>query len=989
MKLPRPSLRHGLASVGPLVFAFTFAFQLQAAPPVAVNDSVVMHHLLKTRIAVLANDTGNVSSPTVTIMQAPQSGSAVSDSAGRILYTHQSGAPASDSFTYRVTSAEGTSNTATVTVAFSNSLRISGSFNVPATPPPLAVQLTPVVTGLSSPTAIATPPGETRRVFVCQKGGSLRLVQDITAATPTVSTFLNLANVLTLRGESLSTTSEQGLLGLAFHPNYAANRYFYLFYSVTAGGIIYERVSRFTTSATDPNVADTGSEVVLIQQRDEATNHNGGDLHFGPDGYLYISLGDEGSQHDSLNNSQTITKDFFSAVARIDVDKKPGSLPPNTHAAVVLTGGVASYAVPPDNPYVGATTFNGVTIANTAAIRTEFWAVGFRNPWRFSFDSLTGELWLGDVGQDTYEEIDIVTKGRNYGWAYREGANNGSKSGQAPENFDSLYHTPPLYEYVHTSVVEGDAIFKGNSVSGGVVYRGTRHSNLIGAYIFSDHVSGHIWSLVRNATGPPTVTRIAGESNVVAFGKDPSNQDVLLVDYNDGRLLRLTSSAGTGTYPATLSATGLFADLADLSPSPGLLPYAPNLAFWSDHAVKSRWFSIPTAGAAMTWSRDGQWTFPNGQIWVKHFDLPLNRDNPTTRKRLETRVLVKNASGAYGVSYRWNDAGTEATLVPDAGVEFDVNITAGGNPSVQRWRIPSRAECMICHTSQAGHALSFSTRQLNLSQTVNSFSGNLLTLLSGAGYFTNTPEAPNVLPRHVRLDEVSQPVESRVRSYLAVNCAYCHMAGGSAAPAAWDGRIELALDQTGLINGTAVNNSGSTVNKLVVPGDTAHSVLLNRVAVTNGFTRMPPIGSNQLDTQAIDLLTTWISSSLPTRQTFTDWRLQQFGSSNSTNGDPLADPDNDGVNNTAEYLASTSPLDGASFFKAEPAVTGPAGDTITVTFSVPPNRSAVVETSTNLSDWFYWDVPGNSGLPQAGGPVTLTGPAEGSRQFFRVRLRDH
>ncbi len=195
MKLPRPLLSHGLASVGLLVFAF--GFQLQAAPPVAVNDSVVMHHLQKARIAALANDTGNVSSPTVAIMQAPQWGSAVADSSGRILYTHQSGTPASDSFTYRVTSAEGTSNAATVTVAFSNSLRISGGFNIPATPPPLAVQLTPVVTGLASPTAIATPPGETRRVFVCQKGGLLRLVQDITASTPAVSTFLNLANVLT------------------------------------------------------------------------------------------------------------------------------------------------------------------------------------------------------------------------------------------------------------------------------------------------------------------------------------------------------------------------------------------------------------------------------------------------------------------------------------------------------------------------------------------------------------------------------------------------------------------------------------------------------------------------------------------------------------------------------------------------------------------------------------------------------------------------
>ncbi|RYD72667.1 MAG: hypothetical protein EOP84_22765, partial [Verrucomicrobiaceae bacterium] len=532
------------------------------------------------------------------------------------------------------------------------------------------------------------------------------------------------------------------------------------------------------------------------------------------------------NQNDSRNNSQTITKDFFSAVARIDVDKKPANLAPNPHAAIPTDGGVARYSVPADNPYVGATSFNGAAIA-PANVRTEFWAVGFRNPWRFHFDSETSELWLADVGQNTYEEVDIVTKGKNYGWAFREGAHNGAKSAQAPANFDTLYHTPPLYEYVHTGVSGGDSNFKGNSITGGVVYRGTRFPGLTGAYIFADYVSGHVWSLVRNGTNTPTVTRIAGETGIVAFGKDPSNGDVLIADGDGGRLLRLTIETPTGTYPQTLSETGLFADLSDLTPSPGVLPYTVNLPFWSDHAIKSRWFALPGTASKMTWSREGTWTFPAGQIWVKHFDLELTRGNPATKKRIETRLLVKNASGSYGVSYRWNDAGTEATLVGDSGADFDLNLTVNGSPYTQRWHVPSRAECLACHTPQAGHALSFNTRQVNLTNILNGFAGNQLTLLHSAGYFSNTPESPNLLPRHLRPSESNFPVEARVRSYLAVNCAYCHQAGGTASPAALDGRPELLLAQTGLINGAASNNGGNAANKLVVPGDAVHSIVLN------------------------------------------------------------------------------------------------------------------------------------------------------------------
>lgn len=950
----------------------------------AVRDSVTMNLRQKARIHVLANDDGSPIPSTVTVVTPPQFGTAVPDSTGRILYTQTTGTPASDTFTYQVNNATGTSNPASVTINFATGLRIANnSLNVPSAPPPTTFQLVNAFPGVTvtAPTCIVTAPGDTKRLFVLEKGGQLKTIPDVTATTPTSSTFLNLSGLLTSRGESLSTTSEQGLLGLAFHPDYAANRYFYIFYSVTKSGITYERISRFQRDPNNPALADSTSELVLIEQLDEAGNHNGGCLQFGPDGYLYVSFGDEGNQNDFYNNSQLITKDFFSAIMRIDVDKKIGSLNPNNHVAVLRDSGVARYAVPPDNPYVGATSFNGVAVT-PANVRTEFWAVGLRNPWRFSFDYTTGELWLGDVGGSLREEVNIVIRGANYGWALREGMIDGPKSAQAPANFDTLYGTRPIYDYLH-----GSGNYQGNSITGGVVYRGNRFLSLQGAYIFADHVTPNIWTLRRNETGPPTVTRILGEGGISAFGIDPSNGDVLMADYNDNRILRLITGAAGGSYPQNLSETNLFADLSDLSPAPGLLPYSVNLPFWSDYAIKKRWMVIPDGTSQMSWSRDGLWSFPTGSIWVKHFDMEMTRGNAATRKRIETRLLVKNASGAYGVSYRWNDAQTEASLVPDEGVDFVLNITDGGSPIVQNWHIPSRAECLSCHTPQAGYALSSNTRQFNRTETINGYAGNQIELLRAHGFFSNTPESPNVLPRHLAANETTFPVESRVRSYLAVNCSYCHKENGTAAPAVWDGRPEITLPQTGLINGAATNNGGNSANKLIVPGDTTHSIVLNRVAATNGFTRMPPLGSNQLDQNAIAMLTEWIGSSqLANRKNYDQWRLEKFGSASSPNGEPTANPDQDAYLNRDEFFFGTDPLSGQII--VAPEITTDAS-MVSVTLNIPANRIVQIETSTDLLTWPLWDVPGNDAIARSAGPATFTGPRLGSRQFFRLKVAEY
>ncbi len=967
-----------------------------AASPIARPDSVTMHHLQKASIPVLHNDTA-ATAPVV--QQAPRFGIAAPDSYGRILYTHTTGTPDTDSFTYRAANASGQSSPVTVTINFATRLRLPNpDLNVPSAPPRTSYQIVDAFASLmfSSPVCMATPPSESKRLFVCEKAGLLRLIPKVNSETPQAITFLDLPKLLNSRGESISTGGEQGLLGLAFHPNYASNRYFYIFYSVTKKSATYERVSRFTTRSDNPNLADTSSEVILIEQIDQASNHNGGDLHFGPDGYLYISLGDEGTQDDSLNNSQKITKDFFSAILRVDVDKKAGNLEPRPHpnpaqsdpavAAVkryetAPGSGIfrAAYSIPLDNPFVSTDLggswngkLNNTTISgsNKNFVRSEIWALGFRNPWRMSFDSATGELWVGDVGGNMREEIDIPTRGANYGWNFREGFIARPGSGTPPSGFASI---DPIYDYPHTSETTADPDFKGNSIIGGFVYRGTRLSNLAGAYVFADYVSGNLWSLRRNPAAPPTVERIGGETGITAFGKDPSNGDILMANLNRGSIRRLIGSTPSGNFPATLGATGLFADLSDLSPNPGLLPYQVNLPFWSDHAVKRHWFIIPDPTQKMKWSRNQPWTYPTGQIWVKHFDLPLTRSNPpsptdptTPSKRLETRILVKTSSGVYGVSYRWNQAGTEATLVPESGADFDVHITRNGNPYTQRWHIPSRSECSSCHTPQAGYSLSMTTRQLNLVNTINGFHGNQLNLLKNGNFFSNSPESPNVLPHYLAPDDADFPLEARVRSYLAVNCSYCHQAGGTASPATWDGRPQLTLAQTGILNGMLSGESSDSMNRLIVPGDLLHSVIYNRVATSNGFTRMPPIATSELDQKNIALLRDWITKDLPTRKSSSPLRNSRFLDAAATAG------------------VGDEPHVTSSFI---PAAHGSASCQFKLNFDARPESSIQVETSTNLRDWELWDVEGNHGMPQSGN-ITLQSPTSTPQRYFRLKISD-
>jgi mono/diheme cytochrome c family protein len=542
----------------------------------------------------------------------------------------------------------------------------------------------------------------------------------------------------------------------------------------------------------------------------------------------------------------------------------------------------------------------------------------------------------------------------------------------------------PVWSYPHTAIGGGDPQYKGNSITGGVMYRGNRIPELTGTYIFGDFESANIWSL-RRTNGTVTVQRIAGQLGAAAFGIDPGNGDVLIANYVFNRVQRLVKADASGsTFPTKLSDTGIFADLATLTPNPGIVNYEPIVPFWSDHAIKRRWFTIPDLTNKVTFAVDGNWTFPSAMKWIKHFDLELERGNPATKKRIETRVLVKNNTGMYGVSYGWNGAATEAFLVPDEGTNFFLTVQEGTNAIEQQVEIPSRAACLTCHTPIGGHALSFNTREMNQSANMNGFIGNQLSLLSTAGYFTAPVAAPQTLPAFATATDAVHSLESRVRSYLAVNCVQCHQPGG-AGSSSWNARPEITLDQTGLINGQPENDGANPLNKLVVPGDTTHSVVLQRL-LGNGFARMPPLATHQLDQSAINLLAAWITTELTNRQSFADWQIANFGSTNNPSAAPGADPDADGANNYYEFLTRTSPLTNDVPWKV--AIDEAAG-TVAVSFPRLANRAFLVETSSDFINWAAWDVPDNRLYFGASNELaTITGPlaAGETNRFFRVKI---
>ncbi len=909
----------------------------------------------------------------------------------------------------------------------------------------------PVTTGYTTANALGSltfaapmlttfPAGETNRLFVAERGsyngttgvhtgGGIQTVNNL-STTPTKTSYLSLISLLGT-GETIRADGENGFLSLVFHPNFATNRTFYVYFSLERSGQLHQRLHQVTVTSATANTATIAEHKPLLTIRDRETNHNGGDLHFGADGFLYLSTGDEGASNDSRNNARHINHrnvtspvtvqrtGFWGQLLRIAVEVdpvgQPGVFPPNTVApnphvqtSTAFPSALhGNYRVPADNPFHGYTLWHSVVI-DPLTVRTEIWATGLRNPFRWSFDPLTGRIFLGDVGQGAREEISIVAKGDDLGWSWREGTIAFGSSPPYPDNSPGNTNatppppaggTPPgtgfspvepIYDYDRTNNGSpNDPVVYGTTVTGGVVYRGSRLTELYGKYLFAEYGQGMIVALTEGPGGVWTGQRLAVDNGIVDFGYDPRNGDAIFCDLGSGTVKRLVRSGTSGTAPpALLSQTGAFSDLANLTPQPGIVAYAPNVPFWSDYAIKSRWFSIKNLTDRMTFNADENWTFPAGQVWVKHFDIELQRGNPATKRKLETRFLVKTTNEIYGLSYRWNNiasgAQTDAALVAEEGL----NEAIPGSTHGQNWRYPSRSECRVCHTPQGGFALSFNTRQLNRAHVFGLQTPNQISALSSAGYFDNPPGDVHTLPAFAAANDTAQSLEWRVRSYLAVNCVQCHQPGGPA-QGNWDARATTPTDATNLINGLLVNNGGEAAARFVVPNDApafgqpTHSMVLKRLR-GDGAQRMPPLATNERDLEAEALLAAWITQALPGRQSFAQWQAAEFFSTTDPAAALTADPDRDGQDNATEFLRGTDPQ--SPNFPPGPVV-ATVGGNVEVSIDFPANRSCIIESSVNLLDWAPWNVPENTAtVPAAGGTRTIVAPIDHVRRFFRARF---
>ncbi len=849
--------------------------------------------------------------------------------------------------------------------------------NVPVTAPTFGFTYSNAFPGLSfaNPVCLATPPGETNRLFILEKTGTIVVITNLTA--PTRSTFLDLTSRVI---SSPDMSDERGLLGLCFHPGFATNGFFYVFFTGSAntsanggGNGMHDILARFEVSATDPNQGNPDSYTPILQQYDESNNHNGGDIHFGSDRYLYLGLGDEGDGDDYFNNSQTITKDFFAGMLRIDVDKRPGNLTPNPHPA-----STTNYLVPADNPFVGATEFNGLPV-NPNAVRTEFWAVGLRNPWRWNFDKPTGLLYCGDVGQSGWEEVDLVEAGKNYGWAYREGNANGPKAHLAPPGF---VHTPPLLAYPRSS---------GVCIIGGLVYRGLNISQLYGAYVYADYGFGTVWALRHEGTNvTQNQVLFTDPGRISTFGTDPRNGDILYCDVQQSRIKRIIYNTQiTGSpIPEKLSDTGAFTNLATLETAPGIVAYDVNTPFWSDNSDKFRWFSIPDTNLTIAFQREGNWQFPEGAIWIKHFELEITNGVPDSKRRLETRLLIANTNGGYGVTYRWTTPPTNAWLVAENGLDEPITTYASDGSVIrtQVWHYPARVECMVCHTATAGFALGFNTPQLNRDLDYQGTVTNQLAALEQAGYFTHPITNRHLLPALAHATNAAVSFEYRARSYLEANCAFCHQPG-AATQSYWDARSVIPGSQNGIIDGPLINNRGNPSNRVVAPGSLAQSSLFQRVANLGGG-HMPPLSTSVINTEAVELLAAWITNELSGYVSYATWQANYFGDTNAPAAAPLADPDGDRAKNYLEYLTATNPTNDASGWKV--AITL-SNDLVQIVIPQVANRAIEVQSTTDLLDensWTALDQPDNAPFfPITNRTIIVTDPATGIvPKFYRVRV---
>lgn len=650
--------------------------------------------------------------------------------------------------------------------------------------PPLSVgrvRLAPTYEGFVNPMAMQLR-ADRGLLYVGEVAGRIKAYD---LATKQITTALDLSATVSRQHE--------GLFGFVTHPT---KPYIYLAVErdldpKTAGENLNRGEIIRLTSNDGGRTYDPASETLILRVDRPGVLHPLGTLRFDKDGSLYIAVGEVGLPY--------TTSELYGSILRLDVD------------------GGTPYAIPPDNPYA------------KGGGRPEVWAGGFRNPWQFSFDRLTGELWEGDVGDDSWEEINKVEKGKNYGYPTLEG-NTCLRSAAC----DRTGLTPPLFVYPHSD---------GRSVTGGFVYRGSALPELAGKYVFADFTVGHLRVLEGEGANAKAVLLNSGGPKplIPALGED-ADGELYVVGYDSGIIYKVTPGDGlTGAaygFPDRLSQTGCVDPQDPKTFAAGLVSYGVNVGLWSDGLDKRRAVAIPDGTTVKVDPVSGHFDLPEGTVVVKEFS--------SNGRPIETRLLRRHAGGVWtGTTYEWNDAGTDALLVEQAKEKV--------LPNGQTWLLPSQIQCFGCHTDAAGTSLGLETQQLNGDHAYGPRqSENQLAKLSAIGYLDRAVD-PATAPRLPRLQS-SEPVEDRARAYLHSNCAMCHRENG---PTGKLMDLRYGLPLSAIRSCTPSGGLPVPDTFIIKPGAPEASALFLRMSSRTGPT-MPPVGSHQVDTLALSVIESWI-----------------------------------------------------------------------------------------------------------------------------------
>jgi glucose/arabinose dehydrogenase len=731
--------------------------------------------------------------------------------------------------------------------------RVVGS---PEPPPPYRVRKLYPDLPLNFPIAVRHQPGSDRLLVITENGPYgptqiRRFVDDPTAKE--LEMLLDLDAVA---------------YDIVFHPKFADNGYVYIGMNAALSGANKDKktkVVRYTIERRPPYKFDPASAQVIIEWWSDG--HNGGAMAFGMDAMFYVTSGDGTSDSDFLVVGQDMTSPL-AKLMRIDIDRPdPGK----------------GYSIPADNPFVGM-----------KDVRPEIWAYGFRNPWRMTVDEQTGRVWVGQNGQDLWEQAYLVKKGENYGWSVMEGSHpfyENRKRGPTPI-------VRPTIEHHHSEF---------RSLTGGIVYYGSPMEELRGAYLYGDYSTGKIWAMQHDGDKPLWHKELADSRlQITAFAND-SKGNLLICDHRGtgkGGLFTLEPApkdAQPADFPRTLSDTGLFASVKGHVVQPALIPYSVIAPLWGDRAFKARWIALPGDDTRIDFTNSRGWNFPDGTVIVKSFGLDFAEGEPGPKKWIETRLLTRQQGEWFGYSYAWNDEQTEAHLVEAKGLDRTYSIRTASGERRQVWHYPSRTECMVCHSRAANWVLGLQTMQMNKDHDYGGAIDNQLRALDRLGVFkanwskevgellrteaealgikeglrdgyvmNNTPAgdplaafiqmmSPTKMRRLVDPYDPKEDLNLRARSYLHSNCSQCHVEAGG-------GNAMIDLEFSTKIKSMKVfdeipqhDKFGLANAKLVAPGRPEASVLLHRMN-KRGPGQMPPLATGMIDEPAVQMLREWVRS---------------------------------------------------------------------------------------------------------------------------------